>query len=569
METTATKNQDFLEWEAQLEKATDQHTRIDLLHKIAWAIHLNDTEKGSRFAEQARDLSASGEFEQNPYLPGIIGSLRTLIALNTDAGNYDLALSQSLQALEILESISDKASDISHLEMDILGVASWTYRCLGDYVVAAEYAMKKQKLSQAMGNKRHEASALNVLSVIYAESHDLAAALEMGQRVVQYCHEGNNVRGESIALNNLAMTYLELGNGKQALEACQACLQLARSNGIEAVALTALSTMGEIYLGIKDFAKAEEYLQQALTLAREKKAGSDELQCLLNLGQVYLHQHNNEAALATLQDALLLSRTSNAPRGEFQCHQLLSEAHEKQGDLGAALHHFKQFHTLKETVFNEDTAKRLSGLQVVHQVETAKRDAQIHYLTTIELKREIEERKSAQALLQKLVSLDPLTGMLNRRELFTLGEQAIECALQQEQPLTLLLFDIDHFKELNDSYGHASGDQMLIRTTKLVRESLQQDAIIGRYGGDEFVILLPRSNCNEGQQIAVSLCEKIASQVVYVDKNNLCITVSLGIAELRQVHDLTMEALIACADHALYVAKQAGRNQLAVYSGCS
>ncbi|MCA9999259.1 MAG: tetratricopeptide repeat protein, partial [Anaerolineales bacterium] len=298
METTTIANQDILKWETQLKEATDTKTQIDLLHKIAWRTHLDGTEKGRRFAEQAYDLSYSGEFEQNPYLPGILGSLRSLIALNTDAGSYDRALSQSLQALEILENIPHKESEMQNLELDILGVVSWTYRCLGDYVVAAEYAIKKQKLAQAMGHKQHEVGSLNILSVVYAESHDLEAALEIGQQVVQYCHETNRPQGESIALNNLAMTYLELGNGEQALEACQESLQLALRNGLEIVALTALSTMGEIYLGIKDFAKAEEYLRQALVLAQEKKAGADELQCLLNLGKVYLHQHSNGSALA-------------------------------------------------------------------------------------------------------------------------------------------------------------------------------------------------------------------------------------------------------------------------------
>ena len=287
MEPSTTGRQSILELEAQLEKATEQRTRIDLLHEIAWAIHLHDQEKGYSFAEQAYESSSSGEFEQKPYLPGLAGSLRSLAALNNDAGNYDLALSQSLRALEILESTPDEKIEISRMKIDLLGVASWAYRSPGDYVVSAECAIKGLKLAQTIGGRRYETGMLNVLSVIYAESNDLTAALEVGQRVVQYCREEGNVRGESIALNNLAMTYLELGNGEEALATCKESLRLARENGIEAMALTAQSTLGEIYLGIRDFAKAEESLLQALSLARENKAGADELQCLLNLGKVY------------------------------------------------------------------------------------------------------------------------------------------------------------------------------------------------------------------------------------------------------------------------------------------
>jgi diguanylate cyclase (GGDEF)-like protein len=554
------------ELESQLKSATDLRTRIDLLHEIAWDVHLEDQNRSRKLAEQAYELSTSAEFQEQPYLAGLAGSLRCLAALNNDAGNYDLALSQSLRALEILEGIPDEKLAIHRTRMDALGVTSWTYRSFGDYVVAAEYAMRALKLAQALGDRRHEAGMLNVLSVIYAESNDLNAALETGLKVLQYSREEGAVRGESIALNNLAMTYLELGNGPQALEACQESLRLARENGIDAVALTALSTMGEVYLGIKDYARAEEYLMQALTLARENQAGPDELQCLLNLGKVYQYLQNDQAALSTLQSALTISQASNDRRGEFQCRQLLSEIYEKRGEFETALQYFKQFHALKETVFNENTAKRLAGLQVVHQVESAKRDAELHFLKTIELKREIEERKSAQESLQKLASIDPLTGVLNRREFFILGEQELEHAVQKSQLLSVILFDIDHFKQINDTYGHAVGDQVLMHTTKIVRESLRQGEIIGRYGGDEFVILLPGSSGAQGRQIAERLCEKMATQTIATGQGGLSVTFSLGIAELGQVSDPNLEKLLAHADQALYAAKRGGRNQLAVYT---
>ena len=399
MEPSTTGRQSILELEAQLEKATEQRTRIDLLHEIAWAIHLHDQEKGHGFAEQAYELSSSGAFEQKPYLPGLAGSLRSLAALNNDAGNYDLALSQSLRALEILESTPDEKIEISRMKIDLLGVASWAYRSLGDYVVSAECAIKGLKLAQTIGGRRYETGMLNVLSVIYAESNDLTAALEVGQRVLQYRREEGNVRGESIALNNLALTYLELGNGEEALATCKESLRLARENGIEAMALTAQSTLGEIYLGIRDFAKAEESLLQALSLARENKAGSDELQCLLNLGKVYQYQHNDQAAFSTLQNALSLSRTSNDRRGEFQCHQILSELYERQGDPVRALQHYKQYHLVKEQVFNETADHRLKNLRITYEVETLKKESEIHQLRNVELQAALEQVKRLSGLL--------------------------------------------------------------------------------------------------------------------------------------------------------------------------
>ena len=566
METGNTVSQKVLELEAQLNSVKDQRARIDVLNELAWTIHMNTQEKAQTLAEQAYELATSGEFEKEPYKPGLAGALRCLAAMNNDAGNYDAALTQALRALEILEDIQDGKPEINLMMIDVLGVISWTYRSFGDYAAAVEITLKALKAAQAAGDRIHEFGMLNILSVIYAESNDLNTALEIGQKVLQSYRELGYVRGESIALNNLALTYLELGNGTKALETSQESLRLAQKHGVDKVALTALSTIGEVYLGIKDFTNAEDYLLQALALSRQHHASPDEFQCLLNLGKVFQFQQNDQAALSAFQNALSLSYASNDRRGEYQCHQLLSEVYEKRGEFEAALQQFKQFHELKETVFNEQSAKRVAGLQVVHQVETAKRDAEINYLKTVELKEKIEEQKNTQEKLEKLVTLDPLTGLLNRREFFLLGEREVEHALQIKQALTAIVFDLDHFKQINDVHGHAIGDQVLIHIAMTMRETLRQGEIIGRYGGDEFALLLPGSSSVLGRQIAERLRKKMAHQKIATPKGGVSITLSLGIAELGKTHSTHLDTLLEYADQAMYAAKRAGCNQVVVYT---
>ena len=105
METGDSESQKVLELEGQLNAVKSQRGRIDILNELAWTIHLNNQEKARSLAEQAYELSSSGEFEKEAYLLGLAGSLRCLAALNNDAGNYDTALKQSMPALEILEGI--------------------------------------------------------------------------------------------------------------------------------------------------------------------------------------------------------------------------------------------------------------------------------------------------------------------------------------------------------------------------------------------------------------------------------------------------------------------------------
>ncbi len=553
------------ELETRLSSASDLKTRVDLLTELAWEIREKDTHRSRALAEEAYRSTSDKSGGDGPYRLGLAASLRCLAYLNNDAGNYDLSLSQSIRALEMLEQLSGEDPQAQSLMLDVLGSISWSYRSFGDYGVAAEYGMRAARIAHTRGNRLQEARVNNILGVIYAEMNDLDAALEMGRKVLALYREAGSITGECTALNNLAMTYLEKGEGEKALEYCQKGLHLALEHHSDSIVRSMMNTMGETYLGLKDFGRAEEYLLQALALSREQKASSDELLSQLNLGKIYTAQGNLEAAQGALQSALALSQAASDRSGAYKCYQALSEIYEKQGLYQQALEHHKRFHEIRESIFNENAARRLDGLKVVHQLETAQRDAEIHYLKTIELKREIEERKNAQASLERLAAIDPLTGLLNRREFYRLGEHEFEAAIEHERCLTAILVDLDHFKHINDSYGHAVGDQVLVQTASMVRESLRQGEIIGRYGGDELVILLPESSCPQGRQIAERLRERVMAEPVATPKGDLTITLSLGLAELRETRCATFEMLIECADQALYAAKQSGRNCVAVY----
>ncbi|HAX70877.1 MAG TPA: hypothetical protein DCY14_14790 [Anaerolineae bacterium] len=553
------------ELDARLQSATDPKARIDILNELSWVLNLGNPDRSRSLAEQAYELSKSGVFEKEPYLFGIASSLRSLAALNNDAGNYELALSQSLQAVEFLDRTKTRNTEIDENKIDLFGNLSWTYRCFGDFDLATEYGTKGLRLAQETLNLHRETRILNILSVIYAEAENIGVALEMGLKVVQRQRELGYFPGESIALNNLALTYLDMGDGEKALSVCQESIRLAREHHLETVETTALSTLGEIYIGIHDLINAEKTLLDVLTRTRKQRLGSEEFQCVYHLGRVCFQLGKEEDAIQYLQSGLASTQASNDRRGEYLCHQLLTEIFEKKGDFETALKHHKKFHSLKETIFNENMAKRLIGLQVSHQVESAKKDANIQYLKNIELKREIEERKLAQEALAKLAGLDDLTGVLNRREFFNLGEKEIARTIQTDQPLSAILLDLDRFKQINDTYGHAVGDHALIEITRILRESLRQGEIIGRYGGDEFAILLPGSTRGHAKQIAERLLEKLKNQSIPTKKGDVSITASMGIADLAQATKKNLDALLDLADQALYEAKHAGKQQFFIF----
>ncbi|MFQ5854661.1 MAG: diguanylate cyclase [Anaerolineae bacterium] len=170
------------------------------------------------------------------------------------------------------------------------------------------------------------------------------------------------------------------------------------------------------------------------------------------------------------------------------------------------------------------------------------------------------------AEVQELAITDDLTGLYNRRGFFELGRREVERARRFGRSLTAIMFDLDGFKRVNDAYGHAIGDQVLTEVTARCQEELRHVDLLGRYGGEEFTVLLPETDLVDGRQVAERLRQVVSQTAIDTDAGPVTITVSLGIATLDRRHE-NLEALLECADRALYMAKQAGRNRVSVCQG--
>ncbi|MBL8058530.1 MAG: sensor domain-containing diguanylate cyclase, partial [Anaerolineales bacterium] len=163
---------------------------------------------------------------------------------------------------------------------------------------------------------------------------------------------------------------------------------------------------------------------------------------------------------------------------------------------------------------------------------------------------------------QRLANLDPLTRLYNRRHFFDLGQREFERVARHHSPLTILIADIDHFKRVNDTRGHLAGDQVLRAVAAGFRESLRDVDIIGRYGGEEFVVLMPETDMPEARRAGERLMQRLAHAPIPTDRGPVSVTLSLGLAEMEAGYDISLETLLDRADQALYAAKQAGRDRL-------
>jgi diguanylate cyclase (GGDEF)-like protein len=172
------------------------------------------------------------------------------------------------------------------------------------------------------------------------------------------------------------------------------------------------------------------------------------------------------------------------------------------------------------------------------------------------------DAEAAQRSAEHLASTDPLTGLCNRRHFFGLAEQRFDATRRNGGSLAVLLFDIDHFKSINDNHGHAVGDEVLTRVAHISLNCLRENDTLARYGGEEFVALLPDTSIEAAASLAERLRTAVAQAAMTVPRGSpIHATLSIGASQIT-AQDTRVDALIERADKAMYRAKQTGRNRV-------
>jgi diguanylate cyclase (GGDEF)-like protein len=210
-------------------------------------------------------------------------------------------------------------------------------------------------------------------------------------------------------------------------------------------------------------------------------------------------------------------------------------------------------HILKMNVFNEFDA---DGTRVALFAVAMDVTEQVRREEALKHAREQAIEQAAEA--QRLAKTDPLTGLANRRATLGWLESMMTCSLEIDEPLAVLMFDIDHFKRINDTFGHQVGDEVLFEVAEIARSQIRAEDLVGRIGGEEFVCILSGVGRREAGALAQRLCRAIERGT----QRAQCpaATISVGLAHLRKGD--TVETLMCRADAALYEAKENGRNQV-------
>ena len=207
---------------------------------------------------------------------------------------------------------------------------------------------------------------------------------------------------------------------------------------------------------------------------------------------------------------------------------------------------------------------RINGVEIGKIAQRLQDGDQIQLSSSVVLKftwqHPLEE--ALQRSLYHSAVRDGLTGLYNKRFLIERFEQEFAYATRHDRPLSVLVFDLDHFKAVNDNFGHAAGDAMLQAVANLVRESIRHEDVFGRFGGEEFVLLMRETVLSTAIAVAERVRSDIARQVVQHENHEVQVTTSIGISSSTEPGVESAMDLFIRADRRLYEAKEAGRNRI-------
>lgn len=312
-------------------------------------------------------------------------------------GDYSNALKHHLISLAIKQQLNDKSGEATSL-IQIGDV----YHRIGDHANALENLLKAMMIKRETFDRYGEGSALNSIGNVYCDLEDYEKSLEYYKKAYVLFKELKDRSGEALTLGNLANIYLYTNKFKNALKYYQDSEKILRELDDKENIATTYVNIGNTFIRMGKFKDAIDSFNKGLSLSKTIGIKRGQALSLLGLGQVYTVLHDSENAETYLNEALKITNATGSKELTFKILKELSSAHEKNGDYKKALEYIKEHHVKQKEIFNEESDKKVKNLQVVHQVENAKIEAEIYKLKNIQLAKALNDVETLNQDLKKL-----------------------------------------------------------------------------------------------------------------------------------------------------------------------
>ncbi len=315
---------------------------------------------------------------------------------------------------------------------------------------------------------------------------------------------------------------------------------------------------------------ARFYLRRAFRLAKEANDAQAQAEIIGKLGEFKLLEGRTKSAQKLLEKAISMSQALGVSSLEFECTKFLARAKAARGVHYDAFNLMDNYVEKMDVLYAQESQKHFDEIKNTHQVHLLEEESKALRQTNSDLSALNErleaaliEKQILQKELERLATTDELTGALNRREAMAFGAEIVSRFHSQGRPGVVMIVDIDHFKTINDSFGHSAGDEVLRRFTKACHKVLRPTDRFGRLGGEEFCILLDRTDLEIAMKVAERVMNSIRACRVADILGERIVTASIGIVAVNRSHE-TIEAALHDADLGLYEAKRTGRDKICV-----
>jgi diguanylate cyclase (GGDEF)-like protein len=456
----------------------------------------------------------------------------------------------------------------------------------GDFVQALPLLLRALEIHESAGSAEgadaEDAGEMWERGMLFRQIAIVYSNMDQFQQAVSYyevaldCFRDHYPLLAARTLYSMGVTTDEMGDLERAEERYRRSLELYEEHGD--APRQALCRRGLANLATKrgEYDQAEATMREVLAqLEGDPVYASYYSDALWGMGDIHLHRSRFADALDCFEQALPLYLQLERPGPHLAAlHERLSRAYRALGRFEEALHHYERFHQLRLEHLEAQANARMSRMMVQFDTERALKDREISRLRNVELEREIAERKEAEAALawakaeleeanrelHALTIRDPLTGLFNRRHLDQRFAEAFALARRHAQPLCVMICDVDDFKRINDTFSHATGDQVLRTIAGIIRQNVRMSDVAARVGGEEFVVLFPAATREQAAAASEKLRELVAGFPWTTLHPALAVTISAGVAavEAQENH----EKLLHEADGKLYEAKRLGKNRV-------
>jgi len=458
------------------------------------------------------------------------------------------------------------------------------------YQQALELLTKAYQASENLVDPTVRNNVINAMANVYYNTGQLEQAYRYYNELLALDKASGDKNALSVTLFNLGHVNASRKQFSKANQNFESSLKLSRELADDLGIASTLKALGVNAQAQSDLSTAQQYLRESLNVFVALHDPMQAARVQRHLGDIEHEQQHYQKAIEYYLAALSVLQKNPFSKALMRTHRGLSVSYEKQGNLEQALEHHQRYTGLLKQLLEQQNKDATQRLQV--QFETQRFAAENEQLALLNHSQQLElehrqttlrmqyilillalgiilliiilwarSRKHARTM-QALATKDDLTGLKNRRAIMDFAMKEWHRSIRFNRPYCCYVIDIDHFKNINDTWGHATGDIVLKCIAATIESTLRVTDSVGRIGGEEFLLVSVETTLEQSTALAERIRTNV-EQLQHPHQTNGRITVSIGIAQL--VNQISLDELISHADEALYQSKNNGRNQVTIY----